>query len=142
MYYEKSKQLIHQQRNQFQMVCLDDLVPNDHILKKIETAVDFSFIHDLTRKYYSPDKGRACLDTITLFKIPLLNYIMGKNSIRATLEEAKVNMAFRWFLNIGLDSQVPNYSTFTQNYKRRYEGTDIFQKIFGVMINQNIREHI
>lgn len=138
MYYEKSKQLIEQQRNQFQFVCLDDLVPNDHILKKIEKVIDFSFIHDLTRKYYSPDQGRACLDTVTLFKIPLLNYIMGKNSIRATLEEAKVNMAFRWFLNIGLDSQIPNYSTFTQNYKRRYEGTDVFQKIFGVIVTKII----
>ena len=138
MYYEKSKEKIYYDRNQYQMVCLDHMVPDNHILKKIERAIDFSFIHNLTRQYYSQDNGRLCLDTITLFKIPLLNFLMGKNSIRATLEEANVNLAYRWFLNIGLDSKVPNYSTFSQNYRRRYANTEIFKKIFINIITQVI----
>lgn len=113
MYYEKSKEFIAWQRGQLQMVSLDDLVSENHILRRIEKVVDFSFIHKLTKSYYSQDNGKHCLDTVTLFKIPLLNYLMGKNSIRATLEEAKVNTAYRWFLNIGLDEKVPDYSTFT-----------------------------
>lgn len=78
MYYEKSQTKVFEDRNQYQMICLDEMVPNNHILKKIEKAIDFSFIHNLTKQYYSQDNGRLCLDTITLFKIPLLDFIMVK----------------------------------------------------------------
>lgn len=140
MYYEKSKEQIYFERNQVQMVILDNLVPKDHMLRKIENVVDFSFIHKLTKDYYCQDNGRNCIDTVTLFKIPLLNYLVGNNSIRKTLDDAKVNMAYRWFLNIGLDKDIPNYSTFTQNYKRHFEGTDVFEKIFSVIITNIIEK--
>ena len=134
MYYEKTKEMIYFERNQAQFVILDDLVPQDHILRKIENVTDFSFIHKLTRDFFCQDNGRNCIDTVTLFKIPLLNYLMGNNSIRKTLEDAKVNMAYRWFLNIPLNKEIPNYSTFTQNYKRHFEGTNVFDKIFSVIM--------
>lgn len=140
MYYEKSENQTLIDRGQLQMVCLEDLVPEDHLLRRIDKYIDFSFIHDLTRRYYCPNNGRACLDTVTLFKIPILNFLMNKNSIRATLEETNVNMAYRWFLNIGLTEKVPNFSTFSQNYKRRYEGTDIFEKIFTYFLTQAIEK--
>lgn len=136
MYYEKPKSQIEFERNRSQIVVLDWLVPQDHILRKIDEAVDFSFIHDLTKDKYSMDNGRPCLDTVILFKIPLLNFIMGKNSIRATLEEANVNMAYRWFLDISLDSPIPNYSTFSQNYRRRYSDSNVFEKIFTAIVTR------
>lgn len=98
--------------------------------------MDFSFIHDLTEEYYSEDKGRPCLDTVILFKIIFLNFLYGKNSVRATIEEIKVNNAYRWFLGIPLNEKVPNYSTFSQNYIRRFKGTDIFKKIFSAVIQK------
>lgn len=136
MYYEKPKSLIEFERKQSQIVVLDWLVPQDHILRKIDEVVDFSFIHELTKDKYSSDNGRPCLDTVILFKIPLLNFIMGKNSIRATLEEANVNMAYRWFLDIGLDKPIPNYSTFSQNYRRRYADSNVFEKIFTYIVTR------
>lgn len=139
MYYEKSKQRIYVDRNQVQLVTLNMLVPEDNLLRRIEDNIDFSFIHKLTKDMYCVDNGRPCLDTIILFKIPLLNYLMGKNSIRATLEEAKVNMAYRYFLGIGVADNIPNYSTFSQNYRRRYSDTDVFDKIFTVIVT-NILE--
>lgn len=138
MYYEKSKNNIFADRNQLEFVCLEQMVPNDHLLRKIDGAVDFQFIHTLTKEYYSADNGRPCLDTITLFKIAFLNFIYGKNSIRATLEEAKVNAAYRWFLNLAINDPIPNYSTFTQNYIRRYHDTDVFKKIFTVILTEII----
>lgn len=134
MYVEKSNNAIKYDRNKLEIVYLDQLVPEDHLVKKIENVVDFEFIHDLTKEYYSPDFGRPCLDTIILFKIVLLNYLFGKNSIRLTIEETKVNMAFRWFLGISISDPVPNFSTFSQNYRRRYADTDVFEKIFSKII--------
>ena len=99
---------------EIEFVCLEQLVPENHLLRKIENVMDFSFIHDLTEEYYSEDKGRPCLDTVILFKIIFLNFLYGKNSVRATIEEIKVNNAYRWFLGIPLNEKVPNYSTFTK----------------------------
>lgn len=138
MYFEKSKQNIYVSKNQYEMICLEDLVPENHLLRLIENAIDFEFIHKLTKEYYSQDNGRPCLDTITLFKIAFLNFLYGKNSIRSTLEEAKVNMAYKWFLNLSISDKVPNYSTYTQNYIRRYKDTDIFNKIFTVIVTKLI----
>src|SRR5690554_1125099 len=138
MYYEKSKNKIYNDKNQLEMVCLDQLIPTDHLLRKIENAIDFTFIHKLTKDYYS-EFGRPCLDTIILFKIAFLNYIYGNNSIRATIQEANVNMAYRWFLNLSLTGEVPNYSTFSQNYIRRYKDTDVFEKIFTEILTKLIK---
>lgn len=141
MYYEKDKNHIYFDKNQLEFVSLEQLVPEDHLLRKIENAIDFEFIHKLTKQYYS-DFGRPCLDTITLFKIALLNFIYGKNSIRSTLEDSKVNMAYRWFLNLSISDTIPNYSTFTQNYIRRYKDTDVFEKIFTVVITKLIEKNL
>lgn len=134
MYYEKSKSKIDSDKNQIEFICLDQLVPADHLVRKIENAIDFNFIHDYTKEYYSHINGRPCLDTVTLFKIIILSFLVGKNSIRGILEDTKVNMAYRWFLNLSLTGTVPNYSTFTQNYIRRYKDTDVFEKIFNKVI--------
>lgn len=134
MYFEKSKERIFKDKNQIEFVSLDQLVPEDHLLRKIENAIDFNFIHDYTKKYYSQTTGRPCLDTVTLFKIVLLNFLVGKNSIRGILEETKVNVAYRWFLNLSLTEKVPDYTTFSQNYIRRYKDSDVFEKIFEKVI--------
>lgn len=136
MYYEKPKARIKTNKNQLEMVCLDELVPENHLVKKIDQAIDFEFIHNLTKAYYCPDNGRPCLDTVILFKLVLLNFLFGKNSIRATVEEAGVNVAYRWFLGLSLTDTVPNYSTFSQNYLRRYKNTEVFKKIFTRVVTQ------
>lgn len=142
MYFEKSKAQINAEKNQLEFVCLDQLVPNDHILRKIENTIDFDFIHTLTKNLYSHTAGRRCLDTVTLFKIVILSFLTGKNSIRSTLEETKVNMAYRWFLNLSLTEEVPNYSTFSQNYIRRYQNSDVFDKIFKMILNSLIDKNL
>ncbi len=142
MYYEKSKNQIYVEKNQLEFVCLEQLVPEDHILRKIEALVDFDFIHDLTKSFYSHTSGRNCLDTVTLFKIVMLSFLTGKNSIRATLEDAEVNMAYRWFLNIPLTGKVPNYSTFSKNYARRYENSKVFKQIFDTLLTSLIENNL
>jgi transposase len=74
MYYEKSKNGIYADRNQLEFICLEQLVPENHLLRLIENSIDFEFIHKLTKQYYSQDLGRPSLDTVTLFKIVLLNF--------------------------------------------------------------------
>ena len=136
MFFKKTDNQVLKDRQQLEIVCLDQLVPENHLLRKIENAIDFDFIHDLTKNFYSENSGRPCIDTVILFKIIFLNYLYGRNSVRATIEDIKVNVAYRWFLGISLGDNVPNYSTFSQNYIRRFKGSDVFKNIFSKVLEK------
>ena len=59
-------------RKQIQFIGLDDLVPEEHLVRKLEAAIDRSFIYELVEETYSEDNGRPCLDPVTLIKLPIL----------------------------------------------------------------------
>ena len=82
---------------QVEMVSIDQLVPADHLLRKIDEYIDFSFIYELVEEKYSPDNGRPSIDPVTLIKIPIIQYLFGIRSMRQTIKEIEVNMAYRWF---------------------------------------------
>ena len=126
-------------RKQIEFVCTDDLVPQDHLLRIIDKAIDWSFIYDLVRDKYSPDQGRPSIDPVTLIKIPLIQYLYGIKSMRQTIKEIEVNVAFRWFLGLELYDKVPHFSTFGKNYSRRFEGTDLFEQIFQHILEECYR---
>ncbi len=88
-------------KEQIQMVSLEQLVPKDHILRKIDDTIDFSFIYNLVEDKYSSDTGRPSIDPVILIKIPIIQYMFGIKSMRQTIREIEVNVAYRWFL--GLD---------------------------------------
>ena len=72
-------------RKQMQIVCIDDLVPQDHLLRIIDKAIDWSFIYDLVHDTYSDGMGRPSIDPVTLIKIPLIQYLYGIKSMRQTI---------------------------------------------------------
>lgn len=125
---------------QIEMVSLDQLVPEDHLLRKIDEHIDFSFIYDLVEDKYSQDNGRPSIDPVTLIKIPIIQYMFGIKSMRHTIKEIEVNMAYRWFLGLGFHDPVPHFSTFGKNYKRRFEGTDLFEQIFEKILFQCMKQ--
>ena len=117
-------------REQMQFVSMDDLVPQDHMLRLIDKAIDWSFIYDLVENKYSSDMGRPSMDPVTLIKIPFIQYLYGIRSMRQTIKEIEVNVAYRWFLGLELNEPVPHFSTFGKNYTRRFKDTDLFEQIF------------
>ncbi len=60
----------------------------------------------------------------------LIQYMFGIPSMRQTVSEIEVNLAYRWFLGFGFYDEVPHFSTFGKNYMRRFAGTDLFERIF------------
>ncbi|QVY62134.1 IS1182 family transposase [Cytobacillus gottheilii] len=117
------------QRDQLEMVTLDQLVPENHLVRKMEAAIDFSFIYDLVKDTYS-EVGRPSIDPVILIKLTFIQYTFGIRSMRQTIEELKTNMAYRWFLGYGFYDKVPHFSTFGKNYERRFKDTDLFEQIF------------
>ena len=131
---EKAKQL--------QVFSIDQLVPEDHILRKIDEAVDFNFIYDLVEDKYCPDNGRPSIDPVTLIKIPIIQYMFGIKSMRQTIKDIEVNVAYRWFLGLDFYDEVPHFTTFGKNYKRRFEGTDLFEQIFQNILMQCMKHNL
>jgi len=119
-----------QTRDQLQMLSIEDLVPKEHILRDIDGAINFDFIYDLVKDLYSRDNGRPSVDPVVLFKIIFIKFLFGIRSIRQTIREIEVNMAYRWFLGYGMTEQIPHFTTFGKNYERRFADSDVFEKIF------------
>ena len=59
--------------------------------------------------------------------------------MRQTIKEIEVNVAYRWFLGLDFYDKVPHFSTFGKNYKRRFEGTDLFEQIFREILLQCLK---
>jgi len=122
-------------RNQLAFIALEDLVPKDHLVRKIEKTIDFSFIYELVKDLYSTT-GKASVDPVVLIKISIIQYVFGIKSMRQTIAEIETNIAYRWFIGYGFDESIPHFSTFGKNYSRRFEGTKIFDTIFNKILFQ------
>jgi transposase len=118
------------ERDQIEMLCIEELVPEDHLLRDIDQAISFDFIYDMVRDLYCEDNGRPSIDPVVLIKMVLIKYLFGIRSIRQTVKEIEVNMAYRWFLGYGMREQIPHFTTFGKNYERRFADSDIFERIF------------
>ena len=129
-------------REQVQYFCMDDLVPKDHILRLVEDAIDWGFIYDLVEEKYSPDQGRPSMDPVTLIKIPVIQYLFGIRSMRQTIKEIEVNVAYRWFLGLDMMDPVPHFTTFGKNYTRRFKDTDLFEQIFERILEECFKHHL
>ena len=117
---------------------LEDLVPEDSLFRKIDTYIDFTFIYEKVKDLYCEDNGRPSVDPVVLFKLVFIQTIDGLKSMRKTCEKAKVDLEYRWFLGIPLGKDTPHYSTFSQNYIRRFKDSNIFEDIFVNIVEQAI----
>ena len=126
-------------RNQVQMLSIDELVPENHLLRDIEQAISFDFIYELVEDLYCPDNGRPSIDPVVLFKMVFIKFLFGIRSMRQTIKEIEVNMAYRWYLGYGMTEKIPHFSTFGKNYERRFAHSDIFEEIFERILLEAVR---
>ena len=89
----------------------DRIVPVDHLLRKINQVVDFTFIGQILNDRYNPDIGRPAEDPEFMLRLCLLQYIYG-DSDRAVVENARLNLAYKYFLGLAVDAEVPDYTDF------------------------------
>lgn len=116
-------------REQVEFNCLEQLVPKDHLLRKIDKTINFDFIYNEVAELYSAT-GRPSIDPVVLVKIVMIQYLFGIPSMRQTIKEIQVNMAYRWFIGYSISEAIPHFSTFSKNYERRFRGTSLFDNIF------------
>lgn len=124
-------------QGRWMLVDLDQFVPQDHLLRRIKAQVDFTFIYGKVKHLYA-DRGRPSIDPVVLVKMLLLGYMYGIRSERQLEQEVNMNLSYRWFLGLRLDERVPDHSTLSQNRRRRFAGTTVFQDIFDGIVQQCI----
>ena len=118
--------MMGRQSRQMAMIFVDieSLIPETHLLRKIERMVSFNFIYDLLAPYY-PATGRPSVDPVSMFKMLLIGYLYGIKSERRLVEEVQLNIAYRWFCGFELDDTIPNHSTFSKTRTRKWQQSDL-----------------
>lgn len=123
-----------------EFISIEEMVPQDHLLRKIDTNIDFGFARKRLYPYYCADNGKPAIDPVVLFKMVFLGYLYGIRSERQIVREIEVNVAYRWFLGLGLGDRVPDASTISQNRRRKFDGTDVFRQLFEDVVEMVIQK--
>jgi transposase len=118
---------------------LDGHVPADHMLRAIDRFVDLEGLRAHVAPFYSPI-GRPSIDPELLIRMLLVGYCFGIRSERRLCEEVHLNLAYRWFCRLGLDSDVPDHSTFSKNRHGRFRDCDLLRELFETVVRRCMTE--
>src|SRR4051812_31939262 len=107
---------------------LRQLVPDDHILARVDRVLDLSWLHDEVADLYCADHGRPGIDLEAAVRLMLAGFLLGLVHDRRLMREAQVNLAIRWFVGYGLHEALPDHSSLTR-IRQRW-GAERFRRIF------------
>jgi len=114
----------------------DRIIPVDHLLRKINQVVDFSFTRQIFKDRYNPDIGRPAEDPEFMLRLCLLQYIYG-DSDRQVIENARINLAYKFFLGLAVDAEVPDYTTISY-FRAQRLGEEKFRLVLEQIVRQCI----
>ncbi len=97
---------------------LCDLIPDDHILKRVDRVLDLSWLRAEVRDLYCPDNGRPGIDPEAAVRLMLAGLFGNITKDRHLLREAQVNLAIRWFVGYRLHERLPDHSSLTRIRQR------------------------
>jgi len=112
---------------------LDDMVPGDHLLRRIDAALDLSWLRGEMRPHYS-HLGCPSICPELMIRMLIVGYCYSIRSERRLCQEVKMNLAYRWFCGLGLEDRVPHHSTFSVNRHGRFRDSDILRKVFEEVV--------
>ena len=107
---------------------LRDLVPDDHVLKRVDAVLDLSWLHDALRECYCQDNGRPSIDPESALRLMIAGFFDGIVHDRKLMRRAQTDIAFRWFAGYRLDEKLPDHSSLTR-IRQRW-GAERFKLIF------------
>ena len=128
---EKEKNL----RDIVEIVSIEERVPKDHLLRKIDTAVDFKAIYEIVQELYCPNNGRPSVDPVVLFKMVLIQHLYGIPSLRQTVRDIDMNLAYRWFLGYSINETIPHFATVSHNFIHRFKSETV-EKVFQWILSE------
>ena len=121
--------LKHEQQQFFYEFQLDEVVPDDHLVRGIAAVLDLSWVHSELAPYYSP-LGRPSIDPVLMIRMLIIGYVFAIRSERLLCREVKVNLAYRWFCGLSIEDKIPDHSAFSRARNERFRDSDIFRLVF------------
>ena len=121
--------LSREQEQLFYSFCLDEVVPDDHLVRAIAAVLDLSWVHAELGSYY-PKIGRPSIDPVLMIRMLIVGYVFAIRSERALCREVQVNLAYRWFCGLSIEDKVPDHSAFSRARNERFGDSAIFRSVF------------
>src|SRR6516165_5724717 len=121
--------LNHDQVQLFYSFCLEEVVPDEHLVRAIAKVLDLSWVHAELAPYYSSN-GRPSIDPELMIRMLLIGYVFAIRSERLICREVQVNLAYRWFCKLGIEDAVPDHSVFSRARNERFREGDVFRHVF------------
>ena len=103
----------------FYEFCLGDAVPEDHLVRKIDAALDLTWLRSELASHYS-SMGRPSIDPELMIRMLVVGYVFAIRSERLICREVQVNLAYRWFCKLGIKDAVPDHSAFSRARNERF----------------------
>jgi len=117
------------QEQLFYSFCLEEAVPDDHLVRAISAVLDLSWVHDELEPYYSR-LGRPSVDPALMIRMLIVGYVFAIRSERALCREVQVNLAYRWFCGLSIEDRLPDHSAFSRARHERFRDSDMFRRVF------------
>lgn len=118
-----------EQTRQLQIVCVDELVPVDDLLRRVEGLVEWGAVRASAAPFYV-DFGRPGVDPVVLVKLFLVAALRGLGSMRETLRVASDSVSIRRFLGYGLSEPLPHHATLSYAQCVRFANSSVFEQLF------------
>lgn len=123
------------------IVDLEALVPQDHLLRKIEKVMDYEWLYERLDPYYCHDNGRPGTDPVVLIKMVLIQHLFGIPSLRQTHQRIQDTLSYRWFLGYGLLDEIPHFATVSYAFCKRFP-EELAQEIFEHILNKALNNRM
>jgi transposase len=116
---------------------LDEVVPDDHLVRQIRALLDLSWVYAELSPYYS-EMGRPSIDPVLMIRMLIIGYVFAIRSERQICREVQVNLAYRWFCDLGLEDAIPDHSAFSRARNERFRESNIFRRVFERVVGSCI----
>jgi transposase len=97
---------------------LRQLIPDDHVLVRVDRVLDLSWLRDEVSDSYCLEDGRPGIDPEAAVRLMLAGLLTGIVHDRRLRREAQVNPAIRWFAGYALHEKLPDHSSLTRIRER------------------------
>jgi transposase len=114
---------------------LEEQIPEDHLLRLLDRYIDFSFVRERLKGFYS-STGRPSIDPEVLLRLLLVGYMYGITSERRLLDEVRMHLAYRWFTRLDFNAEIPDHSTFSKNRHGRFRQSGVFREVFEEIVRR------
>jgi transposase len=121
--------LNHDQAQLFYSFCLEEFVPDDHLIREIAAVLDLSWVDAELAPYYS-STGRPSIDPVLMIRMLIVGYVFALRSERLLCREVQLNLAYRWFCGLSIEDKIPDHSAFSRARNERFRESDIFRRVF------------